>query len=140
MIRHVQIPLCMILTLAACDNPFSPTVENMAGTYQATRLQVDSAGHITDYVAIGSAITLELDPAGTVSGHLFIVGGNEDGGDMDADMAGTWALAGDTVTFDQTADTFVRDYVFTASRGGLRSEHRAAAAGATVTVVFTKRD
>jgi len=139
MIRHVQISLCMILTLAACDSPFSPTVENMAGTYQATKLQVDSAGHITDYVAIGSAITLELNPAGTVSGHLFIVGGDDDGGDMDADMTGTWALTGDTVTFDQTADTFVRDYVFTASRGRLHSEHPAAA-GATVTVVFTKRD
>jgi hypothetical protein len=54
-------------------------------------------------------------------------------------MVGTWALAGDSVTFDQTADTFVRDYVFTASRGRLHSEH-GAAAGVSVTVVFTRRD
>jgi hypothetical protein len=138
MFRHVQMSLCAAAILAACDDPFSPTVANVAGTYQATKLQVDSAGHITDYLAIGSAITLELNPAGTVSGHLFIVGGNDDGGDLDADMAGTWALAGDRVTFDQTADTFVRDYVFTASRGRLHSEH--SAAGATATVVFTRRD
>ena len=140
MIRTVQIPLCLILALAACDSSFSPTVENMAGTYQATKLQVDSAGHITDYIAMGSAITLELDPAGTVSGHLFIVGGNEDGSDMNADMSGTWALTGDTVTFDQTADTFVRDYIFTASWVGLRSQHRAAAADASVIVMLARRD
>jgi hypothetical protein len=140
MIRH-QLLLSAIVILWACDGtPFSPTVENMAGRYQATTLQVDSAGHVTDYIVIGSAITLDLNSAGTVTGHLLIVGGNENGSDMDADMAGTWALTGDTVTFDQTADTFVRDYVFTARRGRLHSEHRAAAAGATVTVEFTKRD
>jgi hypothetical protein len=51
---------------------------------------------------------------------LFVPGGGEDGGDLDADLSGTFSFndTTDQVTFDQSADTFVRDMTFTAVRAG----------------------
>ncbi len=59
---------------------------------------------------------------GTTTGRLFVPGGAEGGGDLDADLTGTWTLDGSTVTFSQTADTFIRDATFTASRNRLTGE------------------
>jgi len=137
MIRYAQVSLCLIAVLAACDDPFSPTVANVSGSYHATTLLVTDSAGVTDYLAIGSSITLQLDAAGTVSGHLLIVGGNEGGGDLEADMVGTWALAGDTVSFDQTADTFVRDWGFKAGERRLTMDHTGG--GVTVNLVLTKQ-
>lgn len=39
-------------------------------------------------------------------------GALDGGGDFDADLAGSLTLNGDTVTFDQAADTFLRDMPF----------------------------
>ncbi len=140
MIRYAQVSLCLIAALAACDDPFSPTVANVSGMYHATTLLVTDSTGVKDYLAIGSSITLQLDPSGTVSGHPLIVGGNDDpgGGDLEADMAGTWALAGDTVTFDQAADTFVRDWGFKASSGRLTTDY--IGGGVAVNVVLTKQN
>jgi hypothetical protein len=40
----------------------------------------------------------------------------------DADLAGTWTLSGSTVTFNQAADTFIRDVEFEASENRLTGE------------------
>ena len=49
-------------------------------------------------------------------------GGGENGEDIDEDLAGTWTLAGETVTFDHAADTFIRDVEFIAGRNTLTAE------------------
>lgn len=97
----------------------SPSMAVVAGEYDATdtfgalTFTTTADGETIDWVAAGASLTLILDADGAVAGRLFIPGGEEDGSDMDADMAGTWTLTGTTVRFQQEADTFVRDMAFT---------------------------
>jgi hypothetical protein len=83
-------------------------------------------GHVrcgtVDLLAQGSQVTLNLATDGTTTGQLFVPGGDEDGGDLDADLTGTWTLSGSTVTFDQAADTFFPDVEFTAEQDRLAGE------------------
>jgi hypothetical protein len=122
--------------LACGDDPFVPSLNNVAGTYTATTFTTTSAGVTTDQLAAGSSFTITLELDGTTAGRLFVSGGDEGGGDLDADMAGTWTLPGSTVEFAQTADTFVRDTPFTALRNRLRGE--ATFSGTTIRVTLTK--
>ena len=62
-----------------------------------------------------------LNSNGTTTGHLHLVASGNNPA-LDADMAGTWVRTGTTVTFDQTADTFVRDMNFTLSSTGTKWE------------------
>jgi len=123
MIRHVQIALCLILTLAACDNPFSPTNENVAGTYTLLRLVSVTGGHVTDWRPRGATFSISLAPNGSTTGQLFIPGADESGADFSVDMTGTWTLSGDTVRFTQTADSFVRDMTFIAHENWLGGDY-----------------
>jgi len=114
----------LLTAVAACgDDPFSPTPESVAGSYSATEFTATSDALGTfDLLAVGAEVTVTLAADGTTTGRLFVPGGAEDGSDLDADLAGTWALDGSTVTFNQTADTFIRDAQFTASRNRLTGE------------------
>ena len=131
--------LCVAVAAAvACSDAFSPTIENVAGDYHLQRLATwtDTSG-TKDWKAAGSTITISLNPNGTTTGALFIPGGNDDGGDLVADMAGTWTLVRSTVEFDQpNADTFVRDYQFTAGKNRLSSVKTIP--GAKIEVVLMK--
>jgi hypothetical protein len=81
-------------------------------------------------------VTLAAD--GSTIGRLFVRGGAENEGDVDADLTGTWTLTGSTVTFEQTADTFIRDVEFTAGKNSLTGEETFI--GTTVRLVLTKPD
>ena len=115
--------LLVAAVLACSGDAFAPTAQNMAGTYYASTLTFTDAGGTTDILAAGgSHITLTLMGNGTAGGSMLIKGGNEDGSDFAADLAGTWQLAGSTITFDQTADTFVDDMPFTAQKGRISGQ------------------
>jgi len=101
---------------------FEPTTENVAGHYRLQSLVTIIGGVWTDWRAAGATFTIALAPNGTTSGHLFIPGSDDGGGDSSADMAGTWALSGETVTVTQAADSFVRDMAFHASENRLSGE------------------
>ncbi|HKU62757.1 MAG TPA: hypothetical protein VJQ44_16165 [Gemmatimonadales bacterium] len=107
------------LAMAGCggddNNAFSPTVANVAGTYNAT---VFTAGTM-NLLSAGATVRVVLNPDGTTTGHLHVPGGDEGGGDLDADLAGTWTLSGNTVTFSQSSDTFIKDVEFTAAQNSL---------------------
>ena len=111
------------LGLVSCGaDGFSPTVELVAGTYQATTFTFNGGSGTTDLLATGASVTITLASDGTTSGRMVVPGVGAGGGDLDADLAGTWALTGVTVTFDQAADTFMRDVPFTAEPSRLRGE------------------
>ena len=118
--------LVLAVALGGCgddeDNNFSPTVETVAGSYSASTFTLTTVAGTVNLLAQGSQVTLNLAADGTTTGHLFIPGGDEDGGDFDADLTGTWTLSDSTVTFDQGADTFLRDVDFTAGPGRLTGE------------------
>lgn len=113
------------VALAGCggdDNPFSPTVANVAGTYNATQFTATGSAGMFNLLSLGATVHVVLNPDGTTTGHLFVPDIGQEDGELDADLTGTWTLSGSTVTFSQTADTFIRDVEFTASQNSLESE------------------
>ena len=117
------IALVLTIALAACgDDNFSPTVENVAGSYTASTFTYESSDATIDLLAAGAVVSIDLADDGTTTGEIFVAEGAEDGGDLDEDLTGTWTLAGNTVTFEQGADTFIRDVEFTADEDVLIGE------------------
>jgi hypothetical protein len=117
------VALTLTIALAACgDDNFSPTVENVAGLYTASTFTYETSTGTTDLLAAGAVVSIDLADDGTTTGEIFLEGGGEGGSDLDEDLTGTWTLAGSTVTFDQTADTFIRDLDFTADEDLLEGE------------------
>lgn len=134
------IAMTLALALGSCggEDTFTPSSETVAGSYTASSLSLSSSVGTTDLLALGSTVAITLAVGGTTSGRLFVPGGADDGSDVDADLSGTWALAGSTVTFNQAADTFIRDVEFTAGRNQLNGE--GVFSGATVRLVLGKAD
>jgi hypothetical protein len=91
---------------------------SIAGSYAPTIfITTPSGGSARNELQAGSTLTLNLNSDGTTSGHLHIAA-NGAAPAFDADMAGTWVLNSDVVTFTQTADTFVRNMAFTVQSVG----------------------
>jgi len=90
----------------------------------------------SDFLNLGATLTLTLNADGTTEGRLLAPGLDEEGGDVDVDLVGTWMLAGSIVTFDQPGDTFLPDLPFTADRDRLTGEETSA--GTTTRVILTK--
>jgi hypothetical protein len=133
--------LAVLLTVGCNDGTGpgdgdAPTMSDVAGSYQATTLTVEEGGVTTDFLSVGASLEITLSDNGTTAGRLFVPGGDEGGGDLDVDLAGTWALDGTTVTFNQDADTFVRDMDFEYANGQLTGEETFF--DATVSVVLAR--
>jgi hypothetical protein len=119
--RFAPAALVLLLACGGSDS-FTPTEETVAGTYEASAFTVTSFNGTTDLLLAGATVDATLTPDGTTSGRLFVPGGDEDGGDLDEDLTGTWTLTGQTVTFNQTADTFIDEAEFIAGRNTLTAE------------------
>jgi hypothetical protein len=116
-------PAALVLLLACGDSDgFSPTEETVAGTYTAGTFTITSAVGPTDLLAAGATVDATLAADGTATGRLFVPVVVAGGEELDEDLTGTWTLSGDTVTFDQAADTFIRDAEFIAGRNTLTGE------------------
>jgi len=113
---------------------FVPTPENMVGAYTATQLVTADPSSVVNWLEVGGSLTLTLTADGKTSGHLFLPGGAQDGGDVDADMAGTWLLIGHTVQLGQAAETFVREMDFNADMNRLAGDKYF---GTTLRVIIT---
>ncbi|MGH7514118.1 MAG: hypothetical protein ACREOQ_14480 [Gemmatimonadales bacterium] len=112
-----------LLALMACtDGSFAPTVETVAGTYAADVFTLTSSAGTSDLLASGAEVSAVLKSDGTTTGRLFVPGGGENGENLDEDLAGTWSLLNGKVTFDQAADTFIRDAAFIATRDRLTTD------------------
>ena len=131
----------MVLAVGAMacsgDDSFSPTVETVAGSYTATTFTLSSVVGTINLLGGGATVTLNLATDGTTTGRLFVPDGDEDGSDLDADLTGTWSLTDSTVTFEQSADTFIPDVDFIASSNRLTGE--GTFSGGTLRLVLTKQ-
>jgi hypothetical protein len=118
------LPLAVALLLSSCgsDNSFSPTVENVSGSYSATSFTAASTAGTLDLLALGASVHVTLAANGTTTGRLLVPGGDGAGGDLDQDLAGTWTLSGDTVTFNPTGASVIQGAQFTAARDQLTGE------------------
>ena len=107
--------LCAATVLGCGSDTTAP--KPLAGSYSASEWVTTGASGQTNQLLAGSTLNIALSSNGTTTGHLHVAasGGNPA---FDADMAGTWTQQGTTVTFTQTADTFVRDTPFTVVANG----------------------
>jgi hypothetical protein len=111
--------LSTVAALAACGDDeilvSTPTRQSVAGSYTATTFTTTAGGttggSVTNVLGQGGVLQLTLAASGTTTGRLLIPTAVS-GAAVDASMAGTWTLSGDTVRFTQAADTFVRDTPF----------------------------
>jgi hypothetical protein len=138
MIRR-GVVLCLALTLTACgdddDDGFSPTVDDVAGSYTASAFTLTSGSGDLDLLALGATVIATLDADGTTSGRLQVpgVGGAPA---VDEDLAGTWSLSGTTVTFSPSASSLLSDVDFAVGPNTLTGE--GIYQGATLLLVLTK--
>ena len=116
--------LWLALALAACgdDEAFTPTPDDVAGSYSATTFTLTSGDGEFDLLAFGASVTATLDPDGTTTGRLYVPGGDEDGGDLEEDLTGTWTLGGSTVTFTPNESTVITDVDFAVGPNTLTGE------------------
>lgn len=126
----------LLLVVASCgSDPLG--VEDIQGSYSATTFTLTPTGQApVNVLTSGGSLTLNLAAGGSSSGQLVIPAGLNGGTALTASMAGTFALSGTTVTFDQAADTFVRDMDFTVS--GRTLQGSATFGGAAVSVTLTR--
>lgn len=125
-------------TLPACsDSTAEPT--SIAGSYQATTLQVTPDSEpVIDVLAKGGTLSLTIASNNTTTGALTIPGSlTEDGRPIVEDLAGTAVRSGNTVRFQQSGDTFVRDLTFTVSGGRLQTTQTLS--GATYSITLTRQ-
>ena len=85
--------LAIPLLLASCgdDGGFSPTVENVSGSYSASSFTVTSSSGIVDLLASGASVQITLASDGATTGRLLLPGADTVG-DHDEDLTGTWTL------------------------------------------------
>jgi hypothetical protein len=80
------------------------------GTYTATTFSVTPAGQAPlNVLGEGGSLVFTLHAGGTTTGTLTVPGSVTGGAPFVASMAGTVTVTSLTVTFAQTADSFVRD-------------------------------
>ncbi len=126
--------LVAVACWASCGDPSSP--DSIAGNYIANTFTL-SGDLVADVLDEGGHLTITLNADNTMSGNLFVPASASGGDKMDASMAGTHSVVGDTVTFNQDADTFVRDlsWIFDGSELSATESF----SGVTVTVVLGRQ-
>ena len=105
-----------IAALVACGSD-STGPSTVPGPYVATEFVTTGSSGQTNQILAGSTLSLNLNPGGAVTGHLHLAATNGNPV-FDADMAGVWLQTGNTITFSQAADTFVRNMTFNVVANG----------------------
>ena len=115
--------LTIPLWVASCGDHdgFSPTVENVSGSYSAASFTVTSASGIVDLLAPGASVEITLASDGATTGRLLLPGADTIG-DHDEDLAGTWTLRDDTVTISPSGPSILRFAHFTVAPDLLAGE------------------
>ena len=127
--------LCAVAV--ACGSSTAPTTTDVVGSYSVSTFTSHDSTGTTNWLSQGALLNIVLTENDSTTGRLFVPGGADSGADLDADLIGTWLLHGDTVEFDEMADTFVRDMPFVYAGGKLTGQ--ATFSGTDVKVVLAKQ-
>jgi hypothetical protein len=133
--------LCSLAWSAGCggSDPSPTQIEtpSIVGNYTATTFQLTLTGQLAvDVLKAGGSLSLSIAADNSTSGTLSL-SPSITGSPFTADLTGTAVQSGNTVHFQQTADTFVRDLTFTVSGNTLQATNQAAGLG-TFTIVLTR--
>jgi len=125
-------------TLAACGEDGVIDPDPIAGTYTATTFRVarPSSSEI-NVLAQGGNFSIILGGNGTTTGTLSLPAVVTGAAALQASMVGTVERNGNSVSFEQTADTFVRDLNWTVA-GRTITVTNQSVSGATYTIVLTR--
>jgi hypothetical protein len=125
----------LFLAATACS---STDANPLAGSYVATTFQVTPTGEsMIDVLAYGGSLGITIAGDNSTSGTL-VIPASLAGAVFTESMAGTAVRAGNTVTFTQSSDTFVRNLAFTVKESTLEAVNQSLT-GATFTVVLTRQ-
>jgi hypothetical protein len=128
--------LSAAMLAAACDSTEPSSA--LAGTWVATSFVFTETGAApVDVLAAGGGLTIAIAGDNSTTGTLTIPGSIIGGSDFVASMAGTAVRSGNTVTFSQPADTFVRNVVWTVS--GDTIEGTLTQTGVTVDITLSRQ-
>jgi hypothetical protein len=119
--RFAVLAIALVLTSCGDDDAFSPTVENVSGSYSASSFTVTSPSGPVDLLATGASVQVTLTSDGATTGRLLLPGDDIEG-DHDEDLIGTWTLEGDTVTISPRGPSVLRFAEFTAAPDRLTGE------------------
>jgi len=129
--------LLAVAAVVACSDAFKPTTQNVMGDYSVRTFQTTDTSGTIDWIQRGGTLTISLGPFGVTTGHVFLPGAADGGGDFDQLLIGDWTLSGNTITFDMPAvDTFVRDMPWIVTENKLSGDHTFS--GTRIRVVLTK--
>ncbi len=109
--RYPTIASVAAATMLGCLHTEFVTGTNfVTGTYAAAFFRITPAGQAEiNVLAAGGSLSIVIRSDGTTTGGLSIPASVTGGAAFSASMEGTADVGGLTVTFDQEADTFVRD-------------------------------
>jgi len=135
--------LFSLATLAACgggDDSTGPTPASVAGTYHATRIDLTFAGSslVLDAMELGASVEIVLTPQGTTTGTLVVPAVlTENGIDEDViNLAGTYTINGNTLTFHGQGDSFISEVPWTIGNGTLTASN--SVSQGTIEVTLTR--
>jgi hypothetical protein len=134
-LRFAALAILLFLTSCGDDDGFSPTVENVSGSYAASSFTVTSSSGIVDLLASGASIQITLASDGATSGRLLLPAPDAVG-DHDEDLTGTWTLRDDTVTISPRGPSVLRLAPFIPGPDQLTGERLLS--GQTIRFVLTR--
>jgi hypothetical protein len=103
----------LALCVTACGDDNNTTGPGaVTGTYTATQLMTTTGGATTNQLAAGASVTLVLNPDGSMAGRLVIPASASP---VDQSLNGTWQFTAVGISLASSADTFLRDMIFSVS-------------------------
>ena len=126
-----------LLALSGCgDDDGTGPNEAVAGSYSSTAFTVTRpGGEPEDVLAAGGIMLIHLTAEGTTTGTLDIPASITGEEPINESMEGTFTLTGNTLQFEQIADTIIPELVWTIGPGTL-STSRTTADG-TIEITLT---
>lgn len=136
--RSLFAAVAIMSTLAACGDDGLIDPDPIAGVYTATTFRVTPSGQQEiDVLAQGGSLTITIGANNTTTGSLTLPAVVTGDVALQENMAGTAERNGNGVTFEQTADTFVRDLNWTVINNTIAVTNQSVG-GATWTIVLAR--
>ena len=130
--------VAVVGALSACGDDGLIDPNPVAGAYTATTFRATPTGlSEIDVLAQGGSLVITIGPDNTTVGTLSLPAVVTGDVALQASMVGTAEVNGSGVTFDQAADTFVRDLNWTFSNNVISVTNQSVG-GANFTIVLSR--
>lgn len=130
--------MCIAMWSSACGGDSGTQASIIAGNYTATVFRVTPSGQsVIDVLAQGGTLSISIAADNSTTGSISLPA-SVAGTPFSASLSGTAVQSGNTVKFQQSADTFVRDLTFTVIGTTLQATNQVAGS-ATFTITLSRQ-